>query len=311
MPSFSGRPPGYAPGLELELRTQPEGGTVRRPAVLQGAAPLLPRPRCTVLIHGYNTHEGEAAAAYLGFREREYALFQDLAPGALESRFADAFWPGDAAWPGPLDWLDFLFYPAAVPIARSGAPAPLAEAIRRIPGVVVVDVVAHSLGCRLALEALKDLQANGGPAIGRVCLMAPAVPLEYVGAAGPYGELLRALQAANVEIRVLHSTSDLVLALAFDPGQALAGEPTRGALGRDGPPPDMPGAGANVTERRIAGAAHSDYWGNMRTDAAQAASRESGLFLKLGEKPRAIAARAVAEPRSLGYFRSIDGLALG
>jgi hypothetical protein len=235
VPRFSGRPPGYAPGLEIELRTQPEGGAVRRPAQLQGASPLLPRARCTVLIHGYNNHEGEAAAAYLGFREREYALFADLAPGALEARLADAFWPGDAAWPGPLDWLDFLFYPAAVPIARSAAPGPLAEAIRRIPCVVVVDIVAHSLGCRLALEVLKELRANGGPAIGRVCLMAAAVPLEYVGAAGPYGELLRSLQAANVELRVLHSTSDLVLTLAFDPGQAIAGEPTRGAFRLLGP----------------------------------------------------------------------------
>ena len=311
MPRFTGLPPGYTPGLEIELRTQPEGGPVRRPAALQGASPLLPRPRCTVLIHGYNNHEGEAAIAYLGFREREYALFEDLAPGALESRFADAFWPGDAAWPGPLDWLDFLFYPEAVPIARSAAPGPLADAIRRIPGVVVIDVIAHSLGCRLALETLKDLRANGGPAIGRVCLMAAAVPLEYVGTAGPYGQLLRGLQAANVEIRVLHSTSDLVLTLAFDPGQALAGEPTRGALGRDGPPPDMPGAGANVTERRIAGAAHSDYWGSAKTDAARAASRESGLFLRLGEKPREIAARTVAAPRPVGYFRSIGEPALG
>jgi hypothetical protein len=308
---YTGLPPGYAPGLEIEARVQPEGGEVRRPAALQGASPLLPRARCTVLIHGYNNHEGEAAAAYLGFREREYALFEDLRPGALEARFADCFWPGDAAWPGPLDWLDFLFYPAAVPIARSAAPGPLADAIRRIPGVVIVDIVAHSLGCRLALEVLKDLRANGGPAIGRVCLMAAAVPLEYVGAAGPYGEVLRALQAANVEIRVLHSTSDLVLALAFAPGQAVAGEPTRGALGRDGPPPDMPGAGANVTGRRIAGAAHSDYWGEPRTDAAEAASREAGLFLRLGEKPRQIAARIVAQPRPLGAFRSIGALSLG
>jgi hypothetical protein len=141
--------------------------------------------------------------------------------------------------------------------------------------------------------------------------MAAAVPLEYVGAAGPYGELLRSLQAANVELRVLHSTSDLVLTLAYDPGQAIAGEPTRGALGRDGPPPDMPGAGANVTERRIAGAAHSDYWGQARTDAAAAASRESGLFLRLGERPREIAARTVAAPRAVGYFRSLGAPALG
>ena len=303
MSRLDARPADYAPGLELNLRNAPEGGKVRSPAAFKGATPLLPRSRCLVLVHGYNNHEGEAALAYLGFRRREYELYEDLLPGSLEARLGDAFWPGDADWPGPLDWLDFFFYPGAVPVARDAAPKPLANAVRAIPGIVVVDFVAHSLGCRLVLETINELRAHGGPAIGRVCLMAAAVPLEHVSAQGRFGQLLRDLQAAGVDIRVLHSSSDIVLGFTFVPGQAFAGEPTRGALGHDGPPPDMPGAGANVSERRIAGAGHSDYWGYKDSDASASASREAGLFLKLGARPRAIAPRTLAPPREVGWIR--------
>ena len=306
------RPGAYAPGLEINARNAPEGGTVRNPAAVRGALPLQPRPRCLVLVHGYNNNEGEAAVAYLAFRRREYALYEDLVVGSLEARLADSFWPGDAAWPGPLDWLDFFFYPAAVPVARDRAPGPLADAIRRVPGIVVVDFVGHSLGCRVVLETIRNLRQAGGPAIGRVCLMAPAVPLEQIGQAGTYGPMLRELQAANVEIRVLHSSADSVLGFAFVPGQLVAGEPTRGALGRDGPPPDMPGAGANVSERRIAGAEHSDYWGYNDDEASQSASREAGLFLGLAMRPREVGVpRTVAAPRAAGDVRWLAEPALG
>src|SRR6185369_2365229 len=167
-----------------------------------------------------------------------------------------------------------------------------------------------SLGCRLALEAIGLLRAGsaGLPpvAVRRVCLMAAAVPQEFVEGDGRYAALLRALLADQVEVRVLHSRSDPVLHFAFPLGQAIAGEPSRAALGFDGPPPGMPGLGANVSAQRIGNASHSDYWGHEASEAAEAAARDAGEFLALGAHEReAGAARQVAEARRPARERAV------
>jgi pimeloyl-ACP methyl ester carboxylesterase len=297
------RPEGYAPGLEVNLRLLSEGGGVRDPADLRGASMELPRERCVLLVHGYNNHDGEAAAAYLGFRERQYGQFPALQPDALEASFGDAYWPGDADWPGPLDYLDFFFYPAAVCVARDEVPQVLAQAIGRIPGLVTLDVVGHSLGCRVALETLRLLHDTARrPALRRLCLMAAAVPCEFLEAGGRFEPLLRALQADGTAIRVLHSTDDLVLGAAFLFGQPLAGsaEASARALGYRGPPPGMPGVGANVSEKRIPNAGHGDYWGHSGTWAAFIASGEAGAFLALDEQPRTVGTR-----RPVSFARNV------
>ena len=305
MSRFKRRPAGYAPGLEYYLRERPEGGRLRRPGDLRTRANAPDaRRHCLVLVHGYNNHEGEAATAYLGFRTRQYALFEDLLPGDLEKKFGDTFWPGDADWPGPLDWLDFLAYPDAVGNAEKAAPL-LAELLMQMPALESVDFVAHSLGCRLALETINLLYQSGHPAIGRICLMAAAVPCEMVEPGGRFEPALLGLQAAGTRIRVLHSKTDLVLKFAFPAGQLLAGEETRGALGRFGPPVDMPGRGATVTEQRIADAGHSDYWGAAAKPADEQATREAGTFLGIGSRPRTIAARVVGDARDVGTTRDI------
>lgn len=304
MGRFRGRPDGYAPALEYYLRERPEGGKLRRPGLLRppnGDA----RRECLVLVHGFNNHEGEAARAYLGFRNRQYALFTDtLLPGALEKQFGDAFWPGDADWPGPLDWLDFMVYPFAVHTAKNAAPE-LAQLLWRLPNLERVDFIAHSLGCRVTLETVTLLHQRGYPAIGRLCLMAAAVPCEMVESGGRFESLLRDLQAARVEIKILHSPSDPVLRFAFPPGQTFAGEPTMRALGLNGPPVDMPGRGANVSEQRIAFAGHSDYWGHRDNEQSEWATRAAGKFLKLGRPMREIPARGPGETRSVGRAREI------
>ena len=297
------RPAGYQPALELYCRLEPEGGPLCDPAKVRGpgGAPPPPRAHCVLLVHGYNNHDGEAAAAYLGFRERAYDNFPDLVAPALERTLGDAYWPGDARWPGPVDWIDFIFYPDAVPVAVAAGQV-LAEAIRRIPDLVTLDVVAHSLGCRVALETIAQLRAGGGPALGRLCLMAAAVPCEFVEDEGRYEPLLRALQGEGVPVRVLHSTGDSVLRFAFPFGQSAAGEATRGALGYEGPPPGMPGLGANVSERRMHGAGHGDYWGHEDNEAA---ARDAGAFLKLGQTLREPGeARALGEARRTARARA-------
>jgi len=82
-----------------------------------------------------------------------------------------------------------------------------------------------------------------------------------------------------------------VLRFAFPMGQALAGEPSRGALGFEGPPPGMPGFGATLSARRIEGAHHVDYWGHHDNPAATAASLDAAEFLRLGESTREVGKR--------------------
>lgn len=307
MARYKGRPGRYQPGLEYYLRRKPEGGDLRDPGEMRpSASDLDARRECLVLVHGYNNHEGEAAEAYLGFRDRQYAHFGDLQPRSLEKLFGDAFWPGDADWAGPIDWADFLFYPVAVGVAKTAAPR-LAVLIGKLPALEQVDFIGHSLGCRLVLETAAKLHASGRPRIGRICLMAAAVPCEMVEPGGRFEPLLLALQAGGTKVHVLHSKKDSVLKYAFPLGQPLAGEPTRGALGRFGPPVDMPGRGHTVSDRRIAGADHGHYWGHAGNDASEEATREAGEFFKIGTRARGIASRADAETREIGSDREIDG----
>ena len=304
MASHHGDAAGYDATLQFNLRQKDEGGVLRNPGEFLPPGAPDARRECLVAIHGYNNHRGEATEAYLGFRRRQCAQFQDVDLAQLNARLGDTFWPGDADWIGPLDWLDMLFYPAAVGVARDAAPL-LADLLWRMPNLEEVDFIAHSLGCRVTMETLQILHERGYPRIRRVCLMAAAVPCEMVEAGGQFEALLWKLYYGGSKIHVLHSRRDLILMLAFPAGQTLAGEPTTRALGRFGPPPGMPGAGASVSEHQVSGAGHSDYWGHHQGDAAEDAARESGRFLAIGQSPRRIEARAAPQERSPFWTRQI------
>lgn len=298
------RPSRYRPHLVYALRREREGGALRDPGAIENREDALVRRECVVLVHGYNNNDGEAAEAYLGFRDRQYALFSDTLAPALEKRLGDVFWPGDADWPGPVDWLDALVYPFALGRTTDAARV-LAEALQRMPYLDRVDLIGHSLGCRVALETVANLLEAGRPLIGRVCLMAAAVPCEAVESGGTLYPVLQSLEAAGVPIHVLHSKRDTVLRFAFPAGQTAGGEPSLRALGLLGPPATMPGRGSTVTDSEVSGAGHSDYWGHNENDAALKATREAGIFLRLGEHPRELAPRAVGATREVGQTRDI------
>lgn len=256
----------YAPVLRIDLRSSPHGGpplaAVRE---VWSSGNGISQRQLVVLVHGYNNSQQEAEGAYHAFRRRE---LPHLTPGqfaTLGDALGDAFWPGDADW-GTVDKLDFLFYPTAVGVARTVAPA-IATYLQSRKDVLEVHFIAHSLGCRVALEVIDLLRTRAdAPRIGKVCLMAAAVPCFMVGRRG---HLHAALQAP-LETRVLHSRHDPVLATAFPPGQTLAGEgffPE--AVGRNGDVPVTPG---RVEVRSIARAGHGSYWGQD----SDAPSRDSG-----------------------------------
>lgn len=304
MGKLKDRPQRYRPHLVYALRREREGGALRDPGVIEHREDALVRRECLVLVHGYNNNDGEAAEAYLGFRDRQYALFPDVPEPLLEKRLGDVFWPGDADWAGPLDWLDALVYPLALGTAVDAARV-LAETLQQMPTLERVDFIGHSLGCRVVLETIAKLLDAGGPPIGRVCLMAAAVPCEAVESGGAFYETMQSLEGAGIRIHLLHSKRDTVLRFAFPAGQAAGGEPSLRALGLVGPPATMPGRGTTVSNAEVLAAGHADYWGHRDNDAVTQAAQEAGTFLRIGENPRALAPRAVGETRDLGELRDI------
>lgn len=279
-------PDDYKPQLVFQLREWCEGGELRA-NVLQIPA-LDARREAVVLVHGYNNHYGEAGLAYHGFRRCQYAFDSTLADAALERILADAFWPGDAAW-GVADLVDFLVYPAAVTTAKEAAPK-LADHLRGMPNLLKVHFIGHSLGCRLILEVIDRLRAHGAPVIGRVCLMAAAVPVFKVERGD---DLADAMQQAEI-VLVLYSESDAVLRWTFGPGQTLASGREGffpAALGRRHPPPTVAG---RIEAVHIHEARHSDYWGYTDTAASEMASKEVGNNFQFGSLRREIASREAA-----------------
>jgi len=307
------RPEGYAPFLELYLRRKLEGGKLRVPGAFRGTPDAQTRRECLVLIHGFNNTDSEAAEAYLGFRARQREIFAPTDRFTFERRFGDAFWPGDADW-SFLDRLDFINYPVAVHTAPRAAKE-LANLLWRMPNLERVEIIAHSLGCRVALETLLLLRKRTLPLVGRVVLMAAAVPSEMLERGGRFFDLLMELAAERTGIRVLHSRKDAILHHAFPPGQSLAGgrEASNRALGRFGPSPMMPGYRTNLSEREIPGAGHGDYWGNSKSSASRAATDDAGRFLTLGDIGREVGVRrdlgspAIEQPaRDIGSVRELS-----
>jgi len=268
--------PGYDPLLRISLRAAPEGGAaLPTPSLEWRSAPIAQR-ELLVLIHGYNNHLGEAEAAYAGMRARQAALLSDSAwQPLLDDLFGDVFWPGDARWAGALDKLDFFFYAQAVGVARDVAPK-IGAYLRQRSDVLVVHFLAHSLGCRVALEVIADLLANGGPAFGRACLMAAAVPTFKML---PGGTLFAALTAPDY-LRILYSPADWVLGVTFPPGQMLAGfgeGAWPSAVGHQGDIPLSPG---RVDREHVPGARHGDYWGQARNQPSWLCAESVSEFFR-------------------------------
>lgn len=295
MAKYEGRPGDYKPELEIQLRRSPEGGGLRKPGSAKALGPALGRREMTVMLHGFNNHEGEAALAYQGFRLAQYSRSGGPLPGSLDKVLGDGFWPGDGALWRWIDWADALVYPKAVGTAPKAAAVLADLIVDKFPNLERVNFIAHSLGCRVALETVSRLLQRGRPAVGRLCLMAAAVPCEMVEADGRFAADLRRLQAQGVRIHILHSDADTVLKWTFVPGQAAAGpkEASMRALGLKGPPRDMPGLGENVTEGRISGAGHSDYWGHFTTGASLSATEAAAAFFGFGSPRRKIGTRTL------------------
>ncbi|MEM7508640.1 MAG: alpha/beta hydrolase [Pseudomonadota bacterium] len=269
----------------INLRARPVGGPLReRPVFATGRRP----GRKVLLIHGFNTTQAEAEAGYEAFQD----LIERQAP-RLARRICPVYWPGDSGLKGGA-------YPWLVERAAQ-AGAQLAEWMARQEDELVI--VAHSLGCRLTLEALVQLPLDRGPRI-RLFLMAAAVPVGLFEDGSPMREAARRADSVDV----LHSRADGVLAFWFRLGQTAA--PGEAAL--------LPEAvGLRGRPRRklwsrtveMPGYDHGQYWGGHRM-ATHLAHRLGAAVAKprpirLNALPRLVRRRPAVPPRALGLRREI------
>lgn len=272
-----------------------------------------------LLIHGYNNDLGDGRKAYEGFRwmQREVGQVEDDRPATVHP-LVDVYWPGDVNW-----WIfSALSYPWSIGKAKQSAPVvarAVEEAVRE-SGFKQIDVVAHSLGCRLTLELLQHLRAVPGVLVRRVAFMAGAVPTFMLEPGDDHGlrDAYDALVSAGA--MSLFSSHDMVLGLGFPLGQTLGGAgegwfPT--ALGHEYWA--SPLAPPSLAQHEVHGAGHSDYWGSKEDtrDRAREAALELRQFLALGPIPergvpqRSRLEREPAEPRAPVEPREVQARQVG
>ncbi len=251
-----------------------------------------------LLIHGFNVSEEEAIDSYQGFAswQRKIGKLQQDDP-IFSGQLVEIYWPGNANW----SWrrpIPALFYPQSIVAARRTARR-LAETLSRSVGPLdfrFIDIVAHSMGCRIALETLKHLRRMPRISVRRVVLMAAAVPTFMLEVSSVQNLRTVFYEKLNEGALSLFSGCDLVLFAAFRAGQslrALAGEGVMPrALGSTFWPPHP----YNLEQKEVAGAGHSDYWGHEGKHKKQEreVNQHVRSFLKL-DRVRRIASRSLAE----------------
>jgi hypothetical protein len=259
--------------------------------------------RIVLLIHGYNNDKEQADQSYAALslnlgdehvrlNEQVWKFYWPSYVEPLTSQLADtpigvlAHHRADGAHSNSA--LSGLSYPLQVLKARRVGLV-LGRFLRNLQHRVGVPTevvfVAHSLGCRVVLEALRYMVRAGSvdserQRIPAICLMAAAVPSFMVE---PDGRLEGAALLPRTSY-VLHSESDWVLRFTFPGGQWLASRMRRFPQYRDADPQEPDGddnegrlpeavgrhgnPGTTWLRRGNTGLGHSDYWAHPATAPA-------------------------------------------
>jgi hypothetical protein len=222
----------------------------------------LQTSKVVLLIHGFNVTEDEAFGTYRRFCTEQQRLADLDASGAVsdDRAFIEVDWPGGIDAAKAVSWAGYWL---AILQAEKLGPriaADLDTVARRL-GHLSLEIVAHSLGCRLAIETLRALGPN--ITVTGIVFQAAAVDVEQLESAHDRYGLRSALLNARCRIHSLYSEGDQVLLLAFPGGQALEAAgwkkvPT--ALGHTRWDQSSI-LGTALRQVQIAGAGHSDYWG--------------------------------------------------
>jgi pimeloyl-ACP methyl ester carboxylesterase len=235
---------------ELSVRSRVSGMTISNQVRVSGSRLDRLAPRLILLIHGFQNSEDAARSSYREFRDALRAALWLRDESALGC-FWEFHWPGDH----PIGAISLATYAVRVPEAREAGRL-LALHLGTLNERQEVILVAHSLGCRVALEALRfirDNEAYRGARVRTVCLLAAAVPnLLCIGEERPFAKRLEGCRE-----HVLCSSRDRVLFLAFPLGQHLYGEKGT-AVGRHGQPR------GRWSRRLPTGLGHSGYWSSYK-----------------------------------------------
>ncbi|MDD4929806.1 MAG: alpha/beta hydrolase [Gallionella sp.] len=258
--------------VTLSYREEPVGGEVSNQPKISDVSAIEQAQHLVLLIHGYNNDTQAAKEAYEGFHARQRDLDTDARYG-IGRTFVEVYWPGDAAW----GFASFLFYMGSIKHAIQTGERLAYFLAKHIGNAVHIDIVAHSMGCRLGLELLRTLESQPiSPLIERIVFMAGGAPTFMLEQRDPprrlrpsYNQVLRGRSLS------LYSGSDMVLALAFPAGQSLA-------PGAEGFLPTALGhtkwtdatVPPNLDQQENPKAGHSDYWGwNTATKPLQCATK--------------------------------------
>lgn len=237
---------------------------------------LVDADRVLVLIHGFNVTQGDA--------DRSYDEFVNHLSTDVRTQVVRLYWPGDAATKadtarsarGFFSRVKSAFsYPVTPEVAIESAQQLrilLMRAFRERQAQgrnrpLEICFVAHSLGCRLTIEAIELLLGATGTSaeLPFTVLMAAAVP-QFLVTSGRFRNTIAQLP----RLWVLHSRSDGVLFWAFRPGQILDTPWHRvrsvAALGRSG---IVSSERVSVVEGQWG---HSEYWRDR--DIAEAVDTE-------------------------------------
>jgi Alpha/beta hydrolase of unknown function (DUF900) len=286
---------------ELSVRTSCHGGDVRE-APLEHPEGQLARSRNVILlVHGFNVSLCSAGNSYEAF-------LQEM-PFRWKARSIWVYWPGDGLseagglWSRARSAASYPFQSdRAEKAGRMLAGHVSTAALRRLKAgrpPMCLSVVAHSLGCRVALELVSHIQNLVAERLIRlqlVVLMAAAVP-KYLLLSGQRYDIARLGAHRTL---VYFSDEDDVLKYVFRAGQfASATNPLnllfgRGALGREG-------LGSlrsdNVHDKRTYHG-HGGYWPD-REIAWQVTAELDGV--------RAVRSRRMVVPRRLDGHRETSG----
>lgn len=229
---------------------------IRERPYTRGAPEDLRNPRIVILIHGFANSERAAIKNYERFRkELRTALRGEPETGV--GAFWEFHWPGDH----PKRRTTLRTYPVRVPEA-SNAGRMLAEWLSEVTNAEQdVYLIGHSLGCRVALEAIRTMRryqrgpaAYKGATVREVFLLAAAVPANLCSPRRIFGSKL-----PQSREHVFFSGRDHVLSWLFEPGQAKYGEKGP-AVGLHGDPHQLDDHEERWDSRVPTSLGHSGYW---------------------------------------------------
>ncbi|MEP6547278.1 MAG: alpha/beta hydrolase [Gammaproteobacteria bacterium] len=188
----------------LDFRCADQGGAVVPGKLTLANLTLDALQQCrdvVFLIHGFNVNRPVGSA--------ELQAFANLLPAAARGAAVAVLWPGDA-WSGP------LCYPFETNKADDSA-VELAKYIGDNLPHACISFVAHSLGCRVAMETVRQLYIKGVD-VAQVCLMAGAIDNNSLALTAAY----RSAAQYSARTAVLYSPSDTVLKSAYPAGNLLS-----------------------------------------------------------------------------------------